>query len=168
MQKKLIADWVTVMHNYKMLQFPSKRQLFYSLKDWLYQVSLSKDKYVIMIAKKYYDYYLQIDYDDYETVDTNLDLDELTKYYYFQTNNLDFKTCIDVTEYLLWNLIAFISNTICPSCNQEYLKILTTKERINIFYSCDNCLAVYNKELNIVSEITDKLIPVQFPCNIIL
>ena len=63
--------------------------------------------------------------------------------------------CHNVMD-LLWDMAAFTTKELCPSCTDDYLKVASSIDRAVIYKVCDNCL---------VTLLDDRFI--ESPCDVI-
>ncbi|MGT2911565.1 hypothetical protein ACVR1I_07625 [Streptococcus cameli] len=60
---------------------------------------------------------------------------------YLIHNELTDEECFKEVAMLIWDMITFMTNEECPSCNQTNLRLYTDQKQRNLYEVCIECLA---------------------------
>ncbi|MBC1574525.1 hypothetical protein HCA78_05815 [Listeria booriae] len=77
------------------------------------------------------DFYLGTSEDNLEVV--------ISHYSRQMKNATEERICYNVVH-LIWDIAAFMTQEVCPSCQDENLKIASSIDKTKIYKTCDNCL----------------------------
>ena len=114
--------------------------LYDILDNWSDDLGRAKDSYALTLYQCQLAFYKGFNILDYSMkhMITN-PFDDLVEYSLLRPIVSDLKTAVEITDKVLWGILAFRSNKECPVDPHGYLKVLSDKERSNIYFCCDTC-----------------------------
>ncbi|SEO97099.1 hypothetical protein SAMN04488134_1281 [Amphibacillus marinus] len=108
----------------KLIKFISKYDKVF--RNYVFENSLN-------VVKKFkeYEFYMG-------TTDDNLE--GLASFYAKEMVGASEKEICGNVIHMVWDIATFMTEELCPSCQDSYLKIVSSTDQKTIYKSCDNCL----------------------------
>lgn len=111
---------------------------FKLLREWANEVKNSKDRHLASLYCNYLLYYESFDKPElYDFSHLKNSFQTLLDYSFFRPNPGNTDHAVTIVANLLWNLIAFRSERLCPEGPHGYLRVLTNEAKSAIYFSCD-------------------------------
>ena len=155
-----IQKWSEFLRKVKdMSQSIDRKSLLICLQEVCKELKLIKDNQVRFAYNKYLNYFEAIDFKDYQVVEKPwYSLNDLVEHNILNCRINSFAPVIVKIRDLLWLLLAYKTDIQCSRCDEDEMRVLSTKGQVTIFLCCDRCGFITNNQGEMVSE-TEILYP---------
>lgn len=139
-EKKYLNEFILTQNVVdKEKELLTSKKLYIILSEWGKQLSNSKDVRIQELHQNNLVYFERLNLDDYILEPLWYDLEELIKYDVLRPKAKNLQHAVDIVVNVLWELIAYKTDRVCKITPTFNLRLLTDKNKQNLYFSCDNC-----------------------------